>query len=178
MFLSISEEDENRYAELQMIALDFAREGNTQELERMIRYGINVNLCTHKDDSLLMLATYNANLATSKMLLEFGADTDKRNQRGQTPLEGVCFKGNLEMVKLLVENGASMDGNALVYAGIFGHKEIVDYLKKQKLNDKQDKILGMNIEFIVSITAKLKYMLARIGINKNVGVYNETVRNI
>ena len=67
------------------------------------------------------------------------------------------------MVKLLVENGAIMDGNAIIYAGIFGHKEIVDYLKKQNLDNNQGKILGVNIEFIVLITAKLKYLFAKIG---------------
>ncbi len=161
--MEISKEEEERYVQLQMMALDFAREGNTQELELMIKHGMSVNLCTHKDDSLLMLATYNANLETSKMLLEFDADINKINQRGQTPLEGVCFKGNFEMVKLLVENGAIMDGNAIIYAGIFGHKEIVDYLKKQNLDNNQGKILGVNIEFIVLITAKLKYLFAKIG---------------
>ena len=58
--MEISKEEEERYVQLQMMALDFAREGNTQELELMIKHGMSVNLCTHKDDSLLMLATYNA----------------------------------------------------------------------------------------------------------------------
>ncbi len=136
-----------------MMALDFARDGDTQELESMLKYGLSSNLCTHKDDSLLMLATYNGNLETSKMLLSYGADIDKVNQRGQTPLEGVCFKGNLEMVKLLIENGAKSDTNAIIYATMFGNKDIVDYLKN---TSSKDKILGINIEFIVKITSKIK----------------------
>ncbi len=158
--MKISKEEEQRYAQLQLMALDFARDGNILELQKMLDYGMSVNLCTNKDDSLLMLATYNGNLEIAKMLLLKGADINKVNQRGQTPLEGVCFKGNFEMVKLLVENGATTDGNAIVYASIFGHKEIVSYLKKQN-NNKQRKIFWINIEFIVSITARLKYFFKK-----------------
>ena len=159
--MEISKEEEQRYAQLQMIALDFAREGNTQELESMLKHGLNVNLCTHKDDSLLMLATYNGNLETSKMLLNYEVDINKVNQRGQTPLEGVCFKGNVEIVKLLVENGAVVGRNAVIYAGMFGHKEIVGYLKKHNFDNKQARVFGIGIELIVLITAKIRYFFLK-----------------
>lgn len=139
------------------MALDFARDAETQKLESMLKHGLSPNLCTHKDDSLLMLATYNGNLETSKMLLNFGADINKVNQRGQTPLEGVCFKGNLEMVKLLIKNGAKSDGNAIVYATIFGNMEIVNYLQQ---SSSKKKILGINIKLIVKITSKIKKLFS------------------
>lgn len=154
--MKIIYEEEQRYAQLQEMALDFAREGNTQELELMIKHGMSVNLCTHKDDSLLMLSTYNGNIETSKMLLEFGAEINKINQRGQTPLEGVCFKGYFDIVKLLVQNGANFEGKAIIYASMFGNKDIVAYLKNQGVNKKSLKILGINIEILASITAYIK----------------------
>ena len=154
--MEISKEEEKRYAQLQMMALDFAREGNTKELELMIRHGMNVNLCTSKDDSLLMLSSYNGNIETSKMLIELGADINKINQRGQTPLEGVCFKGYLDIVKLLVQNGANFEGKAIIYASMFGNKDIVAYLKKQGIDKKSLKIFGINIEIVASITTYIK----------------------
>ena len=157
----VSKEEEERYAELQMIALDLAREGNTSELEYMLDYGMSVNLCTHKDDSLLMLASYNGNYETTKMLIDKGADIERRNQRGQTPLEGVCFKGNLEIVKLLVENGANVEGNAIIYATMFGNKDIVSYLKEQNLDRKNVKIWGVNVDIIASITSKVRYLFKK-----------------
>ena len=158
---TVSKKEEERYSELQAIALDFAREGNSVELEKMISYGINVNLCTHKEDTLLMLASYNGNFETSKMLIEKGADVERRNQRGQTPLEGVCFKGNMEIVKLLVENAALIDKNATIYASMFGHKEIVAYLKAQNSNTKDIKILGISAEFIASLMSIFRNFFTR-----------------
>ena len=137
----IISKEEQRYAELQEIALDFAREGNTQELEKMITAGINVNLSTSKEDSLLMLASYNGNYETTKMLIANNADLNKVNARDQTPLEGVCFKGDLDILKLLVENGANFEGKAIVYASMFGNIDIVEYLKHQGLSKKSLKAI-------------------------------------
>jgi len=154
--IKVSAAEEKRYAELQALALDFAREGNTVELAKMIDAGININLSTQKLDSLVMLASYNGNYETTQMLIEKGADLNRVNQREQTPLEGVCFKGNIEIVKLLVENGANFEGKAIIYASMFGHIEIVEYLKSKGVNKKSLKFFGINIEKLASFTAYLK----------------------
>ena len=156
MGTEISEKEELRYAELQGMALDFARNGDTEDLEKMIIHGMNVNLCTNKDDSLLMLASYNGNYETTEMLLKYNATIDKVNQRGQTPLEGVCFKGNLEMVNLLVNNNCIVSKNAIIYATIFGNIEIVKYLKRYNSNNFKEKILGVKVEIIAAIISKTK----------------------
>jgi len=156
MTLQISQEEEARYAELQAIALDFAREGNTNELSKMIDAGMNVNLCTHKEDSLLMLASYNGNYETTEMLIDHNADLNRVNQREQTPLEGVCFKGDLNIVKLLVQNGANFEGKAIIYASMFGHIAIVEYLQTQELSHNSQKFLGVKVEKIASFTSYLK----------------------
>ena len=136
------------------MALDFAREGNTKELEKMINYGMSVNLSTLKEDSLLMLASYNGNIETTKMLIESGANIDQINQRGQTPLEGVCFKGNLELVKLLIESGANFEGKAIIYASMFGHKDIVKYLHEKSMEKKLLKNLCINSITMVAVSIK------------------------
>ncbi len=156
MSAAISQAEEDRYAELQLMALDFARDGNTLELEKMISYGMNVDLCTHNDDTLLMLSTYRGHLLTAKMLIDNGADLNKRNARGQTPLDGVCFKGNLEMVELLVQCGANIEGNPIIFASIFGNRDIVKYLKEQGISKKSLKFFGINIDIITSIMAKVR----------------------
>jgi len=134
MKTDISLEEEKRYEQLQLIALDYARVGESKELEKMIQAGISVNLTTHKEDSLLMLASYNGNYETCKMLISYKARLNQRNQRGQTPLEGVCFKGYLNIVKLLVENKVEVNSKAIMYASIFGNIDIVKYLKSKKTN--------------------------------------------
>ena len=90
--------DDQRYAELQQRALDHARHGETEPLAAMLLHGLPVNLADAKGQSLLMLASYHGNVETTRMLLEQGADADRRNDRGQTPLGGAAFKGDRKSV--------------------------------------------------------------------------------
>ncbi|EFT9698345.1 Cj1386 family hemin-binding protein, partial [Campylobacter coli] len=93
--MTLSLEEEKRFAELCKMAFNFARNNEYENLKIMIEAGLNVNLKTHKGDTLLMLAAYNNSYECAKMLLEKGALVDEKNDRGQTPLAGVCFKGYL-----------------------------------------------------------------------------------
>ena len=94
------------------MALDFARRDDADELEKMIKAGLSVNLKSAKGDTLLMLASYNNALKTVNMLLSNGARVDERNDRGQTPLAGAAFKGHLEVVKALVNAGADVEATS------------------------------------------------------------------
>src|SRR5260370_24336142 len=107
----ITETEEQRYAELQQLAFDFARNGKTELLVKMIRHGLPVNLSDDKGNSLLMLASYNGNLETTRALLLARADSNRRNNRGQTPLGGAAFKGYAEIVTLLLEYNADLDAD-------------------------------------------------------------------
>ncbi|WP_276882754.1 ankyrin repeat domain-containing protein [Campylobacter cuniculorum] len=130
----LSLEEEKRFAELCNMAFDFARNDECENLEIMIKAGLNVNLKTQKGDTLLMLASYNNSLKTAQMLLENGARVDEKNDRGQTPLAGVCFKGHLQMCELLVKHGANINENnglgmtPYTFAIMFGRKEVAEFL--------------------------------------------------
>ena len=100
-------------------------------------------------------AIENDSISKMKSLLKNGADLNKVNQREQTPLEGVCFKGYIEIVKLLVQSGARITNNSINFASIFGHKEIVKYLK-ENADLKEHKILGVDVESISNFVAKIK----------------------
>lgn len=155
----ISQEEQKRYDELQVMALDFARRGQTQDLKLMLEAKMPVNLKDHKGNTLLMLASYNGNFETTKMLLDLGADVDMKNDRGQTPLAGVCFKGYLNIVKLLVENKANIYENngmgttPIMFASMFGNSQIVEYLNEQNSSFKSK--IYLYISKILSIFKKL-----------------------
>ena len=139
--METTEQELKRYEELQVIALDFARIGKTEDLKAMLQSGMPVNLSDHKGNSLIMLASYNGNLETTVMLVSFGAEVEKKNDRGQTPLAGVCFKGYLDIVKVLVKAGANIYENngmgttPIMFASMFGNYEIVKYLSEQNKNN-------------------------------------------
>ena len=151
-----------RYEELQVIALDFARTGKTEDLKAMLQARMPVNLCDHKGNSLIMLASYNGNLETTSMLVDFGAEVDKKNDRGQTPLAGVCFKGYLDIVKVLVKAGANIYENngmgttPIMFASMFGNYEIVKFLSEQNKNNNLKSKIYLIISKIFSLFKKNK----------------------
>ncbi|WP_044417097.1 ankyrin repeat domain-containing protein [Halarcobacter anaerophilus] len=162
MEVLLTKDEEQRYEQLQHMALNFARSGETKTLKSMISAGINVNLSDEKGNSLLMLASYNKNYNCTKMLLEQKADIDKRNDRGQTPLGGVCFKGDLNLVKLLLSYGADIDSDngggrtPLMFAAMFGHKEIVDFLIQKGADTNSQTFFCMSAFTLAKITGGIR----------------------
>lgn len=160
--MEATEQELKRYEELQVFALDFARTGKTQDLKAMLQSGMPVNLSDHKGNSLLMLASYNRNLETTSMLVDFGAQVDKKNDRGQTPLAGVCFKGYLDIVKVLVKAGANIYENngmgttPIMFASMFGNYEIVKFLSEQNKNNNFKAKIYLIISKIFSLFKKNK----------------------
>ena len=169
----ITEAEERRYAELQALALDYARWGETASLAAMLFHGLPVNLADAKGNSLLMLASYNGNLETTRMLLKNGADVDRRNGRGQTPLGGVAFKGYAEIVSVLLEHGASIDADngggmtPLMFAAMFGRNEVVELLKLRGASLQRRNRLGVSANFMVSISRGITRLFHRANFQTN-----------
>ncbi|MDI6402399.1 ankyrin repeat domain-containing protein [Balneolaceae bacterium ANBcel3] len=138
----VTREEEDRYAELQRIALDFARSGNTEELQKMLNAGLPVNLMDEKGNSLLMLAAYNGNLDTTQMLIDLGADVNRVNDRGQSPLAGVAFKGYVAISERLLRAGADIHADngggmkPVHFAMLFGRDEVRSLLEEYEAKDK------------------------------------------
>jgi len=145
-----TEAEERRYAELQAAALDYARAGDTNVLESMVRAGLPVNLADPSGNTLLMLACYHDQIDTARMLLEHGADVDRRNSRNQTPLGGVAFKGYPAIAGLLLRHGADVDadnGNGmtpLMFAEMFGRTDVADVLRAGGAEDGKRNRYGLS----------------------------------
>lgn len=95
--------------EVQEIAqrmFDAARAGDADTLAAFLDAGGPVNLTNGTGDTLLMLAAYHAHPGAVNLLIERGADVDRLNDRGQSPLAGAVFKGAEEVVRALVAAGA------------------------------------------------------------------------
>jgi ankyrin repeat protein len=140
--LEITPAEEDRYSELQQLALDAARTGDMGMLMPMLDAGMPVNLADEKGNSLLMLASYHGHLRIVELLLKSGAAPDQRNARNQTPLAGVAFKGGLEIAKLLVKHGADPNADQgggrfpVQFAAMFGNPDIVEFLNSLQLTRK------------------------------------------
>ncbi|KQP03384.1 ankyrin repeat domain-containing protein [Methylobacterium sp. Leaf93] len=112
----------------------YARAGHVDELAELFAQGLPANLLNDKGDSLLMLAAYNGQVETTRLILDNGGDPELSNDRGQTPLAGAAFKGDMAIVELLLEKGATIDGTgtgtrtALMTAAMFNRTEMVELL--------------------------------------------------
>src|SRR5262244_421085 len=78
-------------------AFQHARTGDAAALAALVDRGVPVDIRNHNGDSLLMLASYHGHLHATRVLLARGADAGRANDRGQTPLAGAAFRGDLDM---------------------------------------------------------------------------------
>lgn len=104
--MELTPEEKEKLEELCAMSFDMARNNDYKSLQTLLQNGLNPNLANHKGDSLLMLASYHNSIECVKLLLQYKAKVDKVNDKNLTPLAGVCFKGYVEVAKLLLENGA------------------------------------------------------------------------
>jgi hypothetical protein len=75
-----------------------------------------------------MLAAYHGHAPAVAALLERGADPDRANDRGQTPLAGAVFKGEPEVIDALLDGGADPAAgtpSAVDTARMFGQDALV-----------------------------------------------------
>ncbi len=100
---------EQELARIVAFATDCARDGQTQLLEEYVRGGYPVDHPDEAGNTLLMLAAYHGHPGTVRSLLDLGADPDRLNDRGQSPLAGAVFKAEHEVVALLCAAGADLD---------------------------------------------------------------------
>jgi uncharacterized protein len=101
--------------------LDLARDGDDHLLAQ-VDAGLPVDLTGPAGDTLLMLAAYHGHADLVRGLLERGADPDRRNDRGQSPVAGAVFKKEPEVVRALVAAGADVhagEPSALATARFF-----------------------------------------------------------
>ncbi|MCX2731079.1 ankyrin repeat domain-containing protein [Saccharopolyspora sp. NFXS83] len=110
------------------IAMDLAREGDTEQLIEFVGHGLPVDVTDSDANTLLMLAAYHGHAATVRALLDQGADPDLRNARDQSPIAGALFKGADDVVAVLREAGADLDAGtptARAAAAMFGRQHLL-----------------------------------------------------
>ena len=116
---------------------DAAREGNLQEVQRLINEGVDVNSKAEDNQTPLHYASWHGHFEVAKLLLANGANINARTKLWNwAPLHYASDKGHLEMVKFFLENGANPNASSygadtsLHLASLEGHFEIAKLLVK------------------------------------------------
>ena len=128
---------------------DAARNGDTPILVQAVDAGLPPNLTNdsgsscrihphliNKIDSapgntLLMLAAYSGHHELVANLIDRGADPNRLNDRGQSPIAGAVFKGFTDVVRVLATHGADPrtgQPNAIHTARMFGRTDLLGLL--------------------------------------------------
>lgn len=120
------------------VAATASAEGYVEILKLLLEHGYDPNhvegdfgerLLHHITDSPRLMEQ-------ARLLLDFGADSNARNEHGSTPLQSAAGRGNLEYLKLLLTAGAdpahtSPDGRDAFYAAVVSSRfECAEFLLK------------------------------------------------
>lgn len=88
-----------------------------------------IRRCFLKD---IFTAINNNDIALVQKLLRLGANPNRYDQDGKTPLHHASIKGHTEVAKILLESGADpnakdhLDYTPLHFASQYGHPEIIN----------------------------------------------------
>ena len=110
---------------------DMARSGDAAMLAAYLDAGAPVNLTNTNGDTLVMLASYHGHESAVTALIARGADVDRHNNRGQTPLAGAVFKNDTTIIELLLSADADPlagSPSALETARFFEREELARQL--------------------------------------------------
>jgi uncharacterized protein len=117
---------------------DMARNGDATTLAAYLDAGVPATLTNTNGDTLVMLASYYGHESAVAVLIARGADVDRHNSRGQTPLAGAVFKNETTIAELLLRAGADPlagSPSALETARFFGKDDAAHRL--QQFTDAQ-----------------------------------------
>jgi ankyrin repeat protein len=116
--------------------------GQIDAVKVLLECGADVNAISHSKVSFIPSNTaLHAAIAGNKskevieMLIKNGTDVNAVDSNEHTPIQAAAFEGNLEIARLLIENGADLSrktglGSPLSIAERHGHHEFLELLRQ------------------------------------------------
>ena len=146
--ISISKKGDKAIGWLIEILIHKNLDGNFNYIKELLNLMSNVDVNLPQDETLLTYTLRFSNLPYGyelvKLLLKHGADPNKKNKKGFTPL-GIALKiGNIKIIKLLSKDGIDTNNLTGQYALISALRNENFKLAKQLIKDNID----INVEYI------------------------------
>lgn len=93
-----------------------ASRGQTEEVRRLIKEGVDVNKRTGSGETALMLAVWDNRIEVARILIEHGADVNAIEPKGDIEVTALMIAaryGRIKMMRLLIEHGADVNAKSL-----------------------------------------------------------------
>jgi ankyrin repeat protein len=87
------------------------KRGDIEAIRFAFESGLDPNLANKYGWTILMLAAGKGNSKIGKLMIEMGADLNKRTTSGVSALSHATLCGNASFVELLLAKGAAIEGN-------------------------------------------------------------------
>ncbi len=130
---------------------DAARNGDLDQVQRLVVQGADVNAKAVRDETPLMLTALAGNGEIVNYLLQRGAEINARNSSGMTSLHAAAYTGHSDIVQLLINKGADVNDASNRYrvtplhvASEENHIETVKLLIRQGANTNAVEVHGFN----------------------------------
>ncbi|MGM7723207.1 ankyrin repeat domain-containing protein [Metabacillus sp. Hm71] len=127
-------ESEIMSEELNKQLLQAAEHGEADIIGKLVKKGANINAQDSKGRTAAMIATYNKDVKTAKVLIEAGADVNIQDDMKNNPFLYAGAEGYIDILKLTIEAGADptitnrYGGTALIPASEHGYVEVIKEL--------------------------------------------------
>ncbi len=160
---------------------DAARDGDLEEVKRLVKAGHDVNQRDGEERTPLIWAAEREHTDCMEYLIQNGAQLDLKNIYGNTALHLAARGGHLEVMKRLVEAGQDVnqkdwtDRTPLMLAARGGYTDCVEYLlhKGAQLDLKDE--LGMTALHLAAVVGHLEVMkrlvAAGADVNQRAGMF-------
>ncbi|MCL4115580.1 UNVERIFIED_CONTAM: hypothetical protein GTU68_017642, partial [Idotea baltica] len=126
-------------------------DGHFEIVEFLVKNSADIEVANRHGHTCLMIACYKGHYVIADYLIKIKADVNRKSVKGNTALHDCAESGSLNIMKLLLDNGAKMDVDSygmtpLLAAAVTGHTHIVEYLiSRNDLVTRKDKIDALEL---------------------------------
>ena len=158
--------------------MEAAKDGHADVIKCLLSHGANVNKKDVKGFTALYHAVQSGRYDAIKVLLEYGADPNVENVEGSTVLDDSAFSGDTEIMEILLKHGAKMNTKALYKACTEGNLRVVELLidKGASVDEFRDGAAPIHLAAQYNRTEVIRYLVEEAGCDVDiVSIYMYTL---
>lgn len=125
-------------------------DGHYDIVKYLVRNKADIEIANRHGHTCLMIACYKGHYRIAEYLLKLNADVNRRSVKGNTALHDCAESGSLDILRLLLAKGATMDVDhygmtPLLAASVTGHLPIVEHLISLDTVSREDRIAALEL---------------------------------